>query len=235
MQAGDSVPIPDLMGRFVAHFRPGQATTDLVLVTALWDQRDFPFSAVLAGYEAFLSAVRDAIADNLPALAAADQQHADKKPIIEIIKAVANKNVEDAIKAHLSAIDALEIHFGLETADRLIDTQFLELGIEEKNSSNPFTLAFGADTDHQYRLDGEVVVTADPCESELIRIRAAQQAIANTRGALKQLGEGHQTEEDELDAELEHQKALLADAEANLVRCRLLNGAKSTFSGAVSQ
>ena len=69
MRAGQSAPIPDLLARLGAQFRPGQRTRDLIIVAALWDRRDTPFSAVLAGYEAFLPEVRDAVAANVLALA----------------------------------------------------------------------------------------------------------------------------------------------------------------------
>jgi hypothetical protein len=218
MRAGDSAPIPDPMARLGAQFRPGQRTRDLVLVAALWDQHDTPFAAMLAGYDAFLGAVGDAVAANLGALSTA----VDRQPIIDAIKATASKQIHDAIANQVSWFEGL-----FETQDALIDSQFVLFELDEKGSSTAFTLAFGAATPHDYQVDCKRVVTADPCEAELIRIQAARETIANTRGALKQLGEGNVADQkrEELEAELEAQTGRLVQAEADLKHCRTITGA----------
>jgi hypothetical protein len=219
MRAGDSAPIPDPMARLATGFRPGQGRRDLILVAVLWDRQDTPGAAVLAGYEAFLAGVRDAVAANLVALNTAP----DRQPIIDAIKAAASKQIHDAIANQISWFEGL-----FETQDALIDSQFVLFEqIDEKDSSTAFTVAFGADTPHAYQVDCKRVVTADPCEAELIRIQAARETIANTRGALKQLGEGNVADQkrEELEAELEAQTGRLVQAEADLKHCRTITGA----------
>jgi hypothetical protein len=231
MRAGDSAPIPDPMARLGAQFRPGQSIRDLVLVAALWDRQETPFAAVLAGYNAFLGEVGDAVAAKLGDLKTAT----DQKPIIDAIKATVRKHIEDAITGQLSWFDKFEIAINVEHPDQLIDSQFVLFELDEKDSSAPFALAFGAGTARDYQVNCELIVTADPCEAELIRIQAAQQAIENTKGALKQLGsaEGNAADKkrDQLEAELAAQTGRLAQAEADLSHCRTIHGAggKTTF------
>jgi hypothetical protein len=67
-------------------------------------------------------------------------------------------------------------------------------------------------------------VIVDPCETEFIRVRAAQQAVANTEGALKQLigkeGPAVEKQIERLEEDLSREKSVLAAAEADLSQCR---------------
>ena len=106
---------------------------------------------------------------------------------IDAVKTTVNQQVNDAIDEKLSLVFKLEIKAHLKTPDKVIDSAFAHFAVAEADSTSMLSLPFGAGSGHDYRIDGTFTVIADPCESELIRIRAAQEAIANTEGALKKL------------------------------------------------
>jgi hypothetical protein len=152
----------------------------------------------------------------------------DSQTAINAIEETIQSQVTKAITDKLSSVDKAEIGLGLKHPDTVIDHGFIHLTVGEHDSTTPVLLAFGAGSDHSYEIDGSFRVTADPCETELIAVEAAQQAIANTRGALRQLAgapENASTERkmEQLEAELAHQKAELTTAESDLDRCRLLH------------
>jgi hypothetical protein len=227
MGAGGTAPVPAPQQRMAAQFDPGQQRRDLILITVLWDQHDLPFDAILAGYDAFLGTSRDAVAANLVALGSSDP--GTQQAAIDAVKTTINQQVNDAIDAKLSLVFKLEVKAGLKTPDKVIDSAFAHFAVAEADSASTLSLPFGAGTSHDYRIDGTFTVTADPCEAELIRIRAAQEAIANTEGALKQLfgheGPGVEKQIELLEAELSTQKGLLAAAEADLSQCRVRTSA----------
>lgn len=219
IKTGDDVPIPAEMAHFGARVRPGQTHRDLLLITALWKQRDTAFDAMLAGYVKFLD-VRDAVADNLIGLSDPGTQQAT----IDTIKATLEAQVKGAIEDKLSVGDKLEIELGLEHPDALIGSAFDRFTIDEHDSTTPFVLGFGG-PDHSYEIGCQLIVVANPCENELVRVLATQQSIANTKGALHQLlsvPENPTTDKqiEALEAELANLQAELAAAQADLATCR---------------
>src|SRR6266849_226822 len=63
MHAGDTAAIPPSVGQQNAQI--GDSFQGLVLVVALWDQRDTPDNVVQSGFQAFSSELRAAIQDSL--------------------------------------------------------------------------------------------------------------------------------------------------------------------------
>jgi hypothetical protein len=230
MRAGDTAPIPAPQARLAAQFDQAESIKDLILVAVLWDRHDTPIDAILAGYDAFLGSARDAVAKNLEALSSASGDVVNAA--VDEVRAEINQQVNDAISGKLSTLDKVEIAAGLETSDSVIGSAFVHFALAQGNPPSGFSLAFGSGSTHDYRIDGTITVTVDPCESELIRVQAANQAIANTRSALKQLigHEGPATEKqiEILDAELSTQQARLAAAQADLNLCRI---GTTRFSG----
>jgi hypothetical protein len=222
MRAGGTAPVPAPQQRMAAQFDPGQQRRDLILITVLWDEHDLPFDDILAGYDAFLGTSRDAVAANLVALGSSSPDI--QQAAIDAVTATVNQQVNDAIDGKLSLAFKLEVKVGLKTPDKVIDSAFAHFAVAEAASASTLSLAFGAGTGHDYQIDGTFTVTADPCEAELIRIRAAQQAIANTEGALKKLngheGPGTEKQIELLEEELSAQQGRLAAAEADLSQCR---------------
>jgi hypothetical protein len=232
MRTGDTAAIPGIMAWFSAQFDPGETTRNLILVALLWDARDTPFSAVLAGYEAYVEAVRAAVQANLLALATAP----DPQPVIAAIEDAVRKQVEDAITSHLSLLDKIEFKIGLEHPDQLIASRSTAFVIADANSSQAFTLSFGAGTQHDYQVDCRRVTTSDPCEAQLIRVESVRRDIENIEKAVKQLiakGErkGVDKQIEALDAELQAKLRVLKTALADLGRCRTIHGLGDAGSG----
>ncbi len=237
MKAGDSAPMPLELARLNAHFREGLMRRDLILVASLWDHHDTPSAAVAAGYSAFLSELRDAVADpmNLLALSAGSGPEYDSA-IQRITKRVHDK-VEAAITDKISWLDKAGIIVGLEDTDRLIDSTFKLFADSDFTQPNrptpftPFTLTFH-DSSADFKLDAQLFVTNDPCEDELIPVMSLQQEIATMEGALKQLANAHGGEprpEDEknmerIEKDLRAAQAKLKVAQDAYERCRLLHG-----------
>jgi hypothetical protein len=244
MKAGDSAPVPDEVARLGARFRsdpPPLARRDLILVAVLLDQRDTPGAAIEAGYEEFLGDLRDAVAANLAGLASTNE--ADRKDLEAQIKCEVNKKVKAVIAAKLSILDELGTLVSVESQDSVIGAGFVVFGQDSGASplvSGPFTLALasvsgddcsGATAGAEqvpFELDGQLQVTDDPCEDELILVESLQAAIQNTEGRQRQLGSAHHREltpqeEQELNqlrAELVTERTRLKSAQDALQQCR---------------
>ncbi len=191
MKAGDSAPIPGELARLGARFRAGLMRRDLILVALLWDHRGTPYVAVDAGYSAFLSELRDAVADNLLALSTTTGP--DNDSIIQVIKQRVRDKVEAAITDKISWLQEIGIFVGLEDTDRLIDStfkRFEDADFTQLNIPTPFTLTFH-DSGDDFKLDAQQFEIAYTCEDELIQVRSLQQDIATMQGALRQLGHAH--------------------------------------------
>jgi len=225
MHAGDIAAIPEPVSRFAARFRSGQTLNDLVLVTVLWDARDTPANAVVAGYTAFLGAIRDAVALRLLDLSTADD---NQKAAIEAdIAQDVHDRVEDAIRGAFSAVQKAEVELGILTPDTLIGSAFRLASIQAADSTETFTVPFSDVLNDNFDLSARMTVTADPCEDQAVRVRSLRQGIDNTRGALKQLSnepEGTVDQEiEELEQELSAELARLTQAELDLQQCRIAN------------
>jgi hypothetical protein len=226
MLTGDVVVVPNAMSHLASRFRDGLSRRDLIVVAVLWDERDSPSNVVVAGYNAFLDVVRDAVADNLTALAGDGRDAA-----IQAISDRVNSTIHAAIFNEFTDLQKIEIFFGQLEPDRVIDSTFLFL--ENDVVTHTISLAFHAkppETDN-FQLDGQLVVSDDPCESELVAIRETQTAIANIRGRLKQLenGQGGNPAEREKEIEalleqVEAQEEKLAAEQAALAQCQQQTG-----------
>jgi hypothetical protein len=235
MRAGDNASVPEALQRFDVGFRSDQLTRELIVVVALLDKHDVPGSAILAGYIVFLSIIREQIAahigdfiglGNIPNPTDRDSA---QQIIVNEITAVVKTKVLDAIKEHLSALDLGAIALGLDERDELIGAQVARFTVTEVASTTPLKLAIGAGTARDYQVDGELVVTANPCEDQIARVRLFQRAIENIQGALRQgasAPEGPGTEKriEKLQKDLAAQSRLLATAKAELEDCRVRNG-----------
>lgn len=223
IKTGDDVPIPAEMDRhYGARVRPGQAHRDLLIITALWKQRDTPFDAMLAGYLKFLDGVPAAVAANLIGLS--DPNPVTQQATIDTIQATIQSQIQSAIESKLSTWDKLLIWSGLAHPDAIIGSAFNHVTVDEHDSTTPFVLGFGG-SPPTCEISCRLVVVADPCEDQLVRVLAAQQSIANTNGAIQELlsaGETSKTEKqlEALDAELADLQAQLDAAQADLATCR---------------
>jgi hypothetical protein len=225
MRAGDTAAIPVLQVRMAARFDSAEHTKHLILVAALLDHHDTPFDAILAGYDAFLGATQEQVAAHVFELGSTskDVQAAAK----DEVKAAVNTAVNDAISAKLTLWDKIMIKIHYKTPDSTIGNGFIDFDLTSAVPP-PFNLAFGSGSAHDYRIDGTIAVSNDPCESEFVRVRAARQTVANTQAALKNLlaheSSSNQKQIEKLEDEVAAQQALLAAAQADLNQCLAIYG-----------
>jgi hypothetical protein len=119
MKAGDSALIPDLLARLNARFRsdpPPLVRRDLILVAVLLDQRDTPGSAIVAGYDAFLSELPSEVANSL--LALSETSGAEQDAVIKTIEDAVETQVDAAIADKIGALDKAGVWLGIESPDR---------------------------------------------------------------------------------------------------------------------
>jgi hypothetical protein len=177
---------------------------------------------MLAGYLKFLDGVPAAVAANLVELS--DPDPATQQATIDTIQATIQSQIYSAIESKLSIWDKLLIRSELAHPDAIIGSAFDHLTVNEYGSTTPFVLDFGG-SPPTYEISCRLVVVADPCEDQLVRVLATQQSITNTNGAIQELlsaGETSQTEKqlEALYAELADLQTQLDAAQADLDTCR---------------
>jgi Abnormal spindle-like microcephaly-assoc'd, ASPM-SPD-2-Hydin len=118
MHAGDTEGIPVSVGELSAQI--GDGFLGLVLVAALWDQRDTPSNVVQSGFQAFPSALQAAIQDNLAALSDPNQRAA----AVAAVKTSVNGKVSSAIENALTWYQKVEIFLGTMHLDSNIGSDF---------------------------------------------------------------------------------------------------------------
>jgi hypothetical protein len=222
MQAGDTAVVPDQMRHLAARSRSGQSVNELLLAVALLDRGDVPGFAMVDGYNAFLSDTREEIATNLVSLNATKDDPAARAALVMTIKTNLQGKVFKAITDDLDLAQKIALFFG--TKDRVLDSAFMDVSLDGATSLTPFTLTFHSKQLDDFVISGAYRVTEDPCENERINVRAAQAAVANTKGALKQLAAQPETATTEkkleqLRAELAVQQARLSGAKQALSFC----------------
>jgi hypothetical protein len=213
MQAGQAAPIPAgvNMNRLVARFRDGLTRTNLILVVALSESDGTPEHAIDAGFSAFRSELRDAIADHLLELDAAKDDPVQLKAVTDTIKKRVGDKVDSAIEGDLSGTEKTEIFLGIIGKDDKIGSDFI---VFDKMEDRSFTLHFTSDDGkNDYELDGRLSAIVNPCQAELDRINIANHTIVNIKGALKQLHNQPESTQTEAQIELLEAELLAENAE----------------------
>src|SRR5262245_57120759 len=139
MRAGNTADIPSSVGRLTVDLEDG--ARGLILVTALLEADDGPDHAMRAGFQAFTSELRDAIADNLPGLATATGD--ELAVIIAVIKKRVSDKVQSAIEDDLTTVEKAKILAHLLNLDDIIDSDFQNFTLPL--APRPLTLRFGPD------------------------------------------------------------------------------------------
>ena len=119
MRAGQSAPIPASVGVLMRPFDDDLGNHVIILAVALWQHNDTPDNAAQAGFEAYSTSLRQAIADNLLALNTTDQAAQDA--VIQTIKTDVKNAVASAISNSLSTFQKIEVWTGILTLDSIID------------------------------------------------------------------------------------------------------------------
>jgi hypothetical protein len=224
MKAGDTAPIPDVVAHLAAHIRNDSVQKNVILIAALLDQHDTSWDATAAGWSAFVNTAPTAVGAQL--LALQDPDPAAKQQAINEIKAQITSAVTSAIEGQLSWWDKVQIRLGWETLDRVIATAYQDWESLTASTAS-FTMEFANGSD-DFVLDGQLLVTVDPCETQAALVREIQQAIANIEGRTKELINGQsgeppaevEQELDQLAGEMLQEQSKLKAAELALNTCR---------------
>jgi hypothetical protein len=138
MRAGQTADIPASVGVLRVRLEDGLTIRRLILAVALWEEDETPDAALRAGFQAFSSELRAAIADNLFALNQASEE--EQEAIIETIKVRVRDRVGSSIENGLTGLQKVRVLLGLLNLDDFIDSDF-------KNFPDllpaPITLTFG--------------------------------------------------------------------------------------------
>jgi len=195
MRAGETAGIPSSVGILRTRFEDNLMTRRLILVVALLENDETPDGAMEAGFKAFKSELRAAIADNLFALSAADDEQT--KVITDQISQRVEGRVRSAIEDGLSAYEKAKVFAGFLDLDDSIGSDFKSFG---KDSLDPaaFTLHFEAkgkilgvfDTLSEYEIEGHLQikpVVADRCQAQINAVNAAQAVVNGIEAEIQEL------------------------------------------------
>jgi hypothetical protein len=177
MRAGQTADIPTSVGMLRVRFEDGLTIRRLILVVALWEEDETPEAAMRAGFQAFSSELRAAVADNLFALSQAGEEELDA--IIETIKTRVKDRVKSAIEDGLTGWQKTRVFLGTLNLDDIVNSA-------SKNFPNPhvtpstFTLAFRSGSSDNYEIQGNLQVRpvrVERCQAEVNLVTTAQSAV----------------------------------------------------------
>src|SRR5262249_29692002 len=137
MRAGEVADIPTSVG--AVGMQVDDASLGLILAVALLEADDGPDHAFRAGFEAYVTGLRDAITDHLAELG----DPAKRDDAVAGIKQEVKDKVRTAIRDSLSPPEEVSIVLGLLNLDDFIDNDFQTFS--PPFVSTPFTLRFGPD------------------------------------------------------------------------------------------
>jgi hypothetical protein len=189
MRAGQVAEIPGGVGVLRVRLDDNQSVRQIILAVALWENDETPDKAMRAGYQAFVSEMGLAIADNLLALRAATTPE-ERQPIIDAIKARVRSKVESAIRNGLTGSQKVRVFLGTLNLDDIVSNDFKHF---EQVSTQTFNLSFASSENppkNLYRIDGRlqaVPVVADPCGAQAKRVRDAQAVVDALEEQIRQL------------------------------------------------
>ena len=195
MRAGETANISSGVGILRTPFEDNLMTRRLILVVALLESDETPVSAMRAGFNAFNSELRTAIAENLLALSMANEEQT--KAITDAISQRVEGRVRSAIENGLSAYEKAKVIAGFLDLDDSVGSDFKSFG---KDSLGPatFTLHFEAkgkilgvfDSLSVYEIDGQLQikpVVVDRCQAQINAVNAAQAVVNGIEAEIKEL------------------------------------------------
>jgi hypothetical protein len=139
MRAGQTADIPTSVGVLRVRFEDGLTIRRLILAVALWEEDETPEAAMRAGFQAFSSELRAAVADNLFALSQASKE--EENAIIETIKTRVSNRVRSAIENGLTGWQKARVFLGTLNLDDIIGSDFKNLA---EIHPTPILLTYGA-------------------------------------------------------------------------------------------
>ena len=123
MRAGETAAIPASVGVLRFRFDDGAPIRGMILGAALWEEDETPGDAVRAGFLAFNSEIRAAIADNLAGLANED----DREATIATVTARVRDRVESSIRGALTTGEKIRVAAGTLNLDDVVGSDFKNL------------------------------------------------------------------------------------------------------------
>lgn len=186
MRAGETADIPASVGVLRVRLEDDLETRQLILVVALWEKDETPTAAMRAGFQAFSSELRAAIADNLFNLALAESDSA-RNQIIAIINARVRTRVTSAIEDGLTGWQKARVLVGTLNLDDIIDSAFERY---PELVSSPINLSLTAGTSQEYAIEGELQtrpVRVDVCQAEVDAVKDAKATVDAIDAAIKVL------------------------------------------------
>ncbi len=195
MRAGETASIPSSVGILRTRFEDNLVTRRLLLVVALLENDETPEDAMEAGFKAFNSEVRSAIADNLFALSAANEE--ETKAITDQISERVAGRVRSAIENGLSAYEKAKVFAGFLNLDNSIGSDFKSFGKDFLGPAS-FTMHFESkgkilgvfDTLSQYEIEGQLQikpVVVDRCQAQVNAVNAAQAVVNGIEAEIRSL------------------------------------------------
>ena len=185
MRAGQTADIPASVGMLRVRFEDGLTIRRLILAVALWENDETPEAAMRAGFQAFSSELRAAIADNLFALNQATGEELDA--LIAAIKTRVKNRVKSAIQNGLTGWQKIRVVAGTLNLDDIVDSNFTNFG---DPSTRPIALAFREGTSNLYEIQGNLLVRpvpVDRCQSQVDAVKAAQAAVNGVDAQIRAL------------------------------------------------
>jgi hypothetical protein len=154
MRVGETADIPASVGilrvRFEDGSEDGLTIRRPILTVGLWEEDETPEDAVRAGFRAFSSELRAAVAEKLLDLMRANEEQ--KKEIIATIKKRVGSRVESAIWNGLTGEQKAWHILGQLNLDDIVGSDFKDF---PDLRATPFTLAFGAGSSDHYENPGQ--------------------------------------------------------------------------------
>ena len=185
MGAGETASIPGSVGILRARLEDNLTVRRLILVVALLEMDETPESAMQAGFRAFFSELRAAIAENLFALGNADEE--EEQLIIDDIKKHVESRVRSAIENGLSGWEKAKVFAGILNLDDPSGSAFANFG-KDFLAPTPITLSFEAtrrilgviESLSKYEIHGQLQlrpVVVERCQPQIDAVNAAQAVV----------------------------------------------------------
>jgi hypothetical protein len=256
MRAGQTAVIPGSVGVLRTRFEDNLITRHLLLVVLLLEKNETPESAIEAGFQAFASELRAAVAKKFLLLDSAEKsgdEEGVKALKQDIVKSV-DQAVTTAIENSLSSWEKVKVAARIMVMDHAFGSDFLKFG-GDPLSPKAFTLnfEFKGRIEIRFQIQGQLqtrpVLVDVRCLPEVEAVKAAQSEVNGIEEEIKKLqaqlrGEG---EEPPLPKEyiigeikrlrteeLASAEALLKSARLTLQECRIRKERSTSPGGGVA-
>ena len=177
MGPGDTADIPASVGVLRRRSEDGLSIFRLILVVALWHENETPEDAMRAGFQAFSSELRAAVAENLFDLYAANSEQ--EKEIIAAIETRVRNRVASAIRDGLTAWEKARVLLGLLHLDQPGGSAVSQLReLVPTPITLPFRLPVSTGIEVDLEIQGELQVQPVPVELCQAQVDAVNDALA---------------------------------------------------------